>query len=63
MRWGRWSVVIPIVGTLGVSLTGVAWGYLEKAPGPSLGQLAFLAGGFLGLAGLFRGSISGERVR
>ena len=36
---------------------------MEEATGPSLGQLAFLAGGFLGCAGLFRGSTSGERMR
>ncbi len=68
MGWGRWSTVVPALGVLAVSLAGCAWG--RSVPGVSArfpGPLAFLAGGLLGLAGLFRwlaphGLARGERL-
>ena len=64
---GRWSAMVPPLGSLAVVLTGFVWGqYLQNVSGLSLGQLAFLAGGLLGLVGFFRksapdGPARGER--
>lgn len=50
-------MMVAALGPLGVALAGVVWGrYLEVAISVSPGQLAFLAGGLLGLAGLFQRS-------
>ena len=58
------TAVVAMLGPLVVALAGFAWGrYLESASGISLRQMAFLAGGFLGLAGLLRGSVHGGQVR
>jgi hypothetical protein len=57
MYWGKSLIMVVALGPLGAALAGVVWGrYPEVALGVSPGQLAFLAGGLLGLAGLFRRS-------
>ncbi len=56
MRRVRWSAIVTSLSPLLVMLAGVGWGrYVECFRPLAIGQLAFVAGGVLGIAGLFPG--------